>query len=44
VILPTQGITEAMDRLMVIINKRTRARQSTSFINATYEINVPVKK
>lgn len=43
VILPTQGIPEAMDRLKVILSERTRERQSTSFINATYEINIPVK-
>ena len=43
VIVPVRGMEAALDRAKVIIEDRVRAHQDTDFINATYEINVPVR-
>lgn len=43
IVVPLEGTGGAMRRVERIVRQRTRARQSTSHINATYEINVPVR-
>lgn len=42
VLVPTENMAQALRRVEVIVRKRLRARQTTSFIDATYEKNVPV--
>jgi len=43
IILPAEGLEDAMSKVEDITRERTRARQPTSFIDATYEVNIPVR-
>lgn len=42
-VVPLRGMDPAMRRAEVIANERFRGRQTTSFLDATYEVNVPVR-
>ncbi len=42
VLLPSKQIEAALDRLDVVVAERRQAGQQTSFIDATYQTNVPV--
>ena len=42
-ILPVEGLEEAMRRVELIVRERTQLGLDTSFIDATYEVNVPVR-
>jgi hypothetical protein len=42
VVLPVRGMEAAVRRATEIVKERTVGRQSTGFIDATYEINIPV--
>lgn len=43
VVVPYEGMEEALDRMAVIVKKRMRNNQKTRFIDATYEVNIPIK-
>jgi len=43
VVLPIDGLDWALRRVRCIVRERERGRQTTSYIDATYEINVPVR-
>lgn len=43
IIVPIDGMQAAMMRVEEIVRQRTRGRQQTKYIDATYKINVPVR-
>jgi len=43
VVVPVKDMDAALDRMAVIVQERTKARQKTGFIDATYKVNVPVR-
>lgn len=42
VVVPVEGMEQALRRVEIIVRKRTRAQQTTRHINALYKNNVPV--
>ena len=42
-VVPLRGMGPALRRTEVIANERLRGHQTTSFLDATYEVNVPVR-
>lgn len=41
--IPTKDMETALDRMAVIVREQMKGQEKTGFIDATYEVNVPVK-